>query len=194
MGNARWAAVCLKDLLDRAGVAAGATAVRFTGAGKLVVEDRPRIMKSLSVDHARDTEGTIAWAMNGASPPLLDGFPIRLVVPGWYATYWTKALVDIEVLSGPDENFWMKTAYTIPDTPGANMRPRGNGRLDSADQQYASTLRRHERPERYEGQSRNAAGPARYRIWRRLSRVKGRGVVRWRHNLGRSQIGYGRGA
>jgi DMSO/TMAO reductase YedYZ molybdopterin-dependent catalytic subunit len=127
MGNARWTGVRLKDVLDRAGVAAGATAVRFTGADKPVVDDGPRFMKSLSVDHARDNEVMIAWAMNGASLPLLNGFPIRLVVPGWFATYWTKALVDIEVLSGPDDNFWMKTAYTIPDTPGANMRPGETG-------------------------------------------------------------------
>ena len=55
--------------------------------------------------------------------PLLNGFPLRLVVPGWYATYWMKMLNDIEVLDSPDTNFWMKTAYTIPDTPHADMKP-----------------------------------------------------------------------
>lgn len=127
MGNARWTGVRLKDVLDRSGVAAGATVVRFMGADKPVVPNGPRLMKSLAVDHARDGEVMIAWAMNGEPLPLLNGFPIRVVVPGWYATYWVKALIDIEVLSGADENFWMKTAYTIPDTPGANMRPGQTG-------------------------------------------------------------------
>ena len=127
MGNARWTGVRLKDVLDRAGVAADAKVVRFMGSDKAVVPNGPRLMKSLAVDHARDGEVMIAWAMNGEPLPLLNGFPIRVVVPGWYATYWVKALIDIEVLSGADENFWMKTAYTIPDTPGANMRPGQTG-------------------------------------------------------------------
>ncbi len=47
--------------------------------------------------------------MNGQPLPLLNGFPLRVVVPGWYATYWMKMLNDIEVLDQPDTNFWMKT-------------------------------------------------------------------------------------
>jgi molybdopterin-dependent oxidoreductase-like protein protein/molybdenum-dependent oxidoreductase-like protein len=65
--------------------------------------------------------------MNGEQVPLLNGFPLRLVVPGWYSTYWVKMLSDIEVLDGPDDNYWMKTAYTIPDTPGANIKPGETG-------------------------------------------------------------------
>jgi hypothetical protein len=58
---------------------------------------------------------------------LLNGFPVRLVVPGWYSTYWVKMLNDIEVLSTPDDKFWMTTAYRIPDTPGANVKPGETG-------------------------------------------------------------------
>ena len=123
MGNARWTGVRLKDVLDRAGVKAGAAQVRFNGLDEPVVPDGPDFMKSLSVDHARDGEVMIAYEMNGQPLPLLNGFPLRLVVPGWYATYWVKMLSDIEVLSEPDANFWMKTAYTIPDTPHADMKP-----------------------------------------------------------------------
>jgi hypothetical protein len=65
--------------------------------------------------------------MNGQQLPLLNGFPLRLVVPGWYATYWVKMLNDIEVLGQPDTNFWMATAYTIPDTPNADMKPGQTG-------------------------------------------------------------------
>jgi DMSO/TMAO reductase YedYZ molybdopterin-dependent catalytic subunit len=123
MGNARWTGVRLKDVLDRAGVKAGAVQVRFNGLDNPVVPDGPDFIKSLSVDHARDGEVMLAYAMNGEQLPLLNGFPLRLVVPGWFATYWIKMLNDIEVLDSPDTNFWMKTAYTIPDTPHADMKP-----------------------------------------------------------------------
>jgi hypothetical protein len=84
-------------------------------------------MKSLDIDHARDGEVMIAFAMNGKQLPLLNGFPLRLVVPGWYSTYWVKMLNDIEVLDAPDENYWMKTAYRIPDTPHASVKPGDSG-------------------------------------------------------------------
>jgi DMSO/TMAO reductase YedYZ molybdopterin-dependent catalytic subunit len=127
MGNARWGGVRLRDVLDRAGVKAGAVEVRFTGLDEPVVSDAPRFMKSLAIDHARDGEVMIAYAMNGEQLPLLNGFPLRLVVPGWYATYWVKMLSDIEVLDGPDTNYWMAQAYMIPDTPHASVRPGETG-------------------------------------------------------------------
>jgi DMSO/TMAO reductase YedYZ molybdopterin-dependent catalytic subunit len=127
MGNARWMGVRLKDVLDCAGVKAGAQRVRFAGLDEPVVDGAPKFMKSLDIDHARDGEVMIAYAMNGEQLPLVNGFPLRLVVPGWYSTYWVKMLNDIEVLDGPDDNYWTKTAYTIPDTPGANMKPGETG-------------------------------------------------------------------
>jgi len=127
MGNAKWMGVRLKDLLDRAGVKRGAQRVRFAGLDDPVVSDAPKFMKSLDIDHARDGEVMLAYQMNGSQLPLLNGFPLRLVVPGWYSTYWVKMLSHIEVLDGPDENYWTKTAYTIPDTPGANMKPGQTG-------------------------------------------------------------------
>ena len=127
MGNARWTGVRLKEVLDRAGVKAGAVQVRFNGLDEPVVANAPDFMKSLDIDHARDGEVMIAYAMNGAQLPLLNGFPLRLIVPGWYSTYWVKMLNDIEVLNEPDTNYWMKTAYTIPDTPHASIRPGQTG-------------------------------------------------------------------
>ena len=123
MGNAKWMGVRLRDVLDRAGVKAGAQRVRFAGMDEPVVAEAPRFMKSLGVDHARDGEVMLAYAMNGEQLPMLHGAPLRLVVPGWYSTYWVKMVHSIEVLDGPDENFWTKVAYTIPDTPGATMKP-----------------------------------------------------------------------
>jgi hypothetical protein len=117
----------LRDLLDRAGVKAGAVAVRFNGLDEPVVDGAPDFMKSLDIDHARNGEVMLAYLMNGEQLPLLNGFPLRLIVPGWYSTYWVKMLNDIEVLDAPDENYWMKTAYRIPDTPQASVKPGETG-------------------------------------------------------------------
>jgi DMSO/TMAO reductase YedYZ molybdopterin-dependent catalytic subunit len=127
MGNARWTGVRLKDVLDRAGVKAGAVQVRFNGLDEPVVPEAPDFKKSIDIDHARDGEVMIAFAMNGEQLPLLNGFPLRLIVPGWYSTYWVKMLSDIEVLDKPDDNYWMAVAYTIPDTPHANITPGQTG-------------------------------------------------------------------
>jgi DMSO/TMAO reductase YedYZ molybdopterin-dependent catalytic subunit len=127
MGNARWTGVSLKTVLDSAGIKAGAIQVRFSGMDDPVLPEAPKLMKSLAIDHARDGEVMLAYAMNGEQLPLLNGFPLRLIVPGWYSTYWVKMLKDIEVLDQPDTNYWMKTAYTIPDTPHASVRPGETG-------------------------------------------------------------------
>jgi DMSO/TMAO reductase YedYZ molybdopterin-dependent catalytic subunit len=127
MGNARWTGVRLKDLVDYAGVRAGAVQVRFGGLETGVIPATPNFKKSLAVDHARDGEVMVAYLMNDQPLPLLNGYPVRLVVPGWYATYWVKMLNDIEVLNAPDDNFWTAKAYLIPDTPLANVRPGQTG-------------------------------------------------------------------
>jgi DMSO/TMAO reductase YedYZ molybdopterin-dependent catalytic subunit len=123
MGNALWTGVRLRDVVDRAGVKSGAVAARFRGLDEPVVDTAPIFMKSLDIDHARDGEVMLAYQMNGEQLPLLNGFPLRLIVPGWYSTYWVKMLNDIEILDTPDDNYWMKTAYRIPDTPHANVKP-----------------------------------------------------------------------
>ncbi len=75
MGNALWKGVRLKDVLDKAGVKPGAVQVRFKGLEEPVVADAPHFMKSLDIDHARDGEVMIAYAMNGEQLPLVNGFP-----------------------------------------------------------------------------------------------------------------------
>ena len=72
MGNALWTGVRLKDVLDKAGVKPGAVQVRFKGLEEPVVSDAPHFMKSLDIDHARDGEVMIAYAMNGEQLPLVN--------------------------------------------------------------------------------------------------------------------------
>ena len=127
MGNAKWVGVSLRYLLDLAGVRPGATEVRFAGLDEPLVAGAPDFAKSLAVDHARDGEVMVAFLMNGEQLPLLNGFPLRLIVPGWYSTYWVKMLNEIEVLDKPDIGYWMAKAYRVPDTPGANVAPGAKG-------------------------------------------------------------------
>ena len=123
MGNAQWTGVRVKDLLARAGLAAKAVEVTFGGLDAPPLPSVPDFVKSLAVDHASDGEVLVAYAMNGAELPMLNGFPLRLVVPGWYATYWVKALDQITVLDHPFEGFWMKKAYLLPDNAFGDESP-----------------------------------------------------------------------
>src|SRR5215470_18530796 len=98
MGNARWHGVPLKTVLDMAGVQAGAKQVTFAGMDGPVMEKTPDFVKALNIDHARDGEVMLAYGMNGDDLPILNGFPLRLVVPGYYGTYWVKHLNEITVI------------------------------------------------------------------------------------------------
>lgn len=115
MGNARWRGVALKTLLGRAGVKAGARQVTFNGMDGPVSDKTPDFVKALDIDHASDGEVMLAYGMNGEDLPLLNGFPLRLIVPGYYGTYWVKHLNEITVIDDVFDGFWMKSAYRIPD-------------------------------------------------------------------------------
>jgi DMSO/TMAO reductase YedYZ molybdopterin-dependent catalytic subunit len=115
MGNARWKGVPLKAVLDRAGVQAGAKQVVFGGMDGPVSDRTPDFAKALDIDHARDGEVMLAYSMNGQDLPFLNGFPLRLVVPGYYGTYWVKHINEITIVDNVFDGFWMKTAYRIPD-------------------------------------------------------------------------------
>ncbi len=114
MGNAKWKGVRLRDLLQKAGMEDDATKVRFDGLDQPVAEATPDFRKSLNLDDAIQKEVMVAHSMNGETLPMLNGFPLRLVVPGWFATYWVKMLNDIEVLNEADQNFWTAKAYRLP--------------------------------------------------------------------------------
>jgi DMSO/TMAO reductase YedYZ molybdopterin-dependent catalytic subunit len=123
MGNARWTGVPLKAILDKAGVQAGAKQVVFDGLDGPVVQETPDFLKALDIDHARDGEVMVAYAMNGADIPFLNGYPVRLVVPGYYGTYWVKHLHEISVIDSVYDGFWMKSAYRIPANDCACVPP-----------------------------------------------------------------------
>jgi DMSO/TMAO reductase YedYZ molybdopterin-dependent catalytic subunit len=126
MGNALWTGVRMREILDLAGVKSGSLQLQFqgleTGQGPAGLGSN-LFLKSLDLTNPVLDECVVAYLMNGEPLPMLNGFPVRLVVPGYFATYWTKCLTWIRVLDAPDENFWMKTAYRAPDTPRGNTSP-----------------------------------------------------------------------
>lgn len=123
MGNVTWTGARLRDILNQAGIKAGSVDVSFNGLDTGTLPTVPDFIKSLPIDKALEEDMLIAYEMNGRPLTMLNGFPARLIVPGWYATYWVKSLSDITVLNKPFDEFWMKTAYRIPDNPCGCVPP-----------------------------------------------------------------------
>jgi DMSO/TMAO reductase YedYZ molybdopterin-dependent catalytic subunit len=114
MGCAVWKGVRLKDVLAKAGLRKEAVEVVVDGADGPVVDKTPDFVKSIPLWKALDENTIIATAMNGAPLPHWNGFPARLIVPGWTATYWMKHLTSVMVSTKPFDGFWVKSAYRIP--------------------------------------------------------------------------------
>lgn len=117
MGCAKWTGVRLKDVLAKAGPGAGARRVRFAGLDVPLTDGAPQFIKSIPMDIAMRDDVLVAWGMNDEPLPILHGFPLRIVVPGWFSTYWVKMLSTIEVLTGEDDSYYVADSYRIPAQP-----------------------------------------------------------------------------
>jgi DMSO/TMAO reductase YedYZ molybdopterin-dependent catalytic subunit len=117
MACAKWTGVRLKDVLAKAGVAEGAKRVRFAGLDVPLTDGAPQFIKSIPLAVARRDDVLVAWAMNDEPLSILHGFPLRIVVPGWFSTYWVKMLSTIEVLPGEDESYYVADSYRMPAQP-----------------------------------------------------------------------------
>jgi DMSO/TMAO reductase YedYZ molybdopterin-dependent catalytic subunit len=114
VGNAIWKGVRLKDVLGRANLRPETVEIVVNGADGPVLDGTPDFVKSIPIDKALDENTLIAYEMNGAPLPHFNGFPLRLIVPGWTATYWMKHLDSIEASTKPFDGFWVKSAYRVP--------------------------------------------------------------------------------
>jgi len=123
MGCARWKGVRLVDVLKAAELEPAAKQVLFDGMDKPVTATIPDFVKSIELDQALDPDLLLATEMNGQPLPWLNGFPLRLVVPGHYGTYWIKHLHQITVVDSSYKGYWMDPAYRIPDDPCAHIEP-----------------------------------------------------------------------
>lgn len=115
MGNAEWVGVPLNEILSLANPDKSAKQVTFNGLDQPVMPSDADIVKSLDFDHAMNGDVLVAYQMNGADIPFLNGYPVKLVVPGYYGTYWVKHLSEINVIDHVYEGYWMKSAYRVPD-------------------------------------------------------------------------------
>jgi DMSO/TMAO reductase YedYZ molybdopterin-dependent catalytic subunit len=114
MGCARWKGVRLKDLLDKVGLKKETVEIVLDGADRGVSDKTPKFTKSLPLWKALEDTTLIAYEMNGQPLPHWNGFPARVVVPGWTGTYWLKHVTSISAVTKPFDGFWMKSAYRIP--------------------------------------------------------------------------------
>ncbi len=114
MGCARWKGARLKDIVSLVGLKPEAIEIAFNGADGPAFDKTPDFIKSLPVWKAMDESTIVAYEMNGAPLPHYNGFPARLIVPGWTGTYWMKHLISITALTKPQGGFWMAPAYRVP--------------------------------------------------------------------------------
>src|SRR4051812_14971580 len=129
VGTAEWAGAALRELLDEAGPTSGAIEVLSTALDRGVEGGVPQwYERSLPIAEAE--LGLLAYEMNGASLPPQHGFPLRLVVPGWYGMTNVKWLTRITVLEEPFTGFQNAVGYRmydpdgVPGEPLSRMHPR----------------------------------------------------------------------
>jgi DMSO/TMAO reductase YedYZ molybdopterin-dependent catalytic subunit len=114
MGCARWKGARLKDILDKVGLKKEAIEIAFDGADIPVSDKTPDFIKSIPAWKAIEDTTLVAYEMNGQPLPHFNGFPARIVVPGWAAVYWMKHVTSIKAVTKPESGFWMNPAYRIP--------------------------------------------------------------------------------
>jgi DMSO/TMAO reductase YedYZ molybdopterin-dependent catalytic subunit/rhodanese-related sulfurtransferase len=114
VSTAEWTGVPLAEILDRAGIRPEAVEIVFRGADHGNVGDAAdpiRFERSLPVTDAGHPGSLLAYAMNGEPLPLEHGYPLRLIVPGWYAVASVKWLTEIEVTGSPFTGFFQTKRY-----------------------------------------------------------------------------------
>jgi DMSO/TMAO reductase YedYZ molybdopterin-dependent catalytic subunit len=126
VGTAEWTGPRLADVLSRAGVRPGACEVIFGGADRGTVSDVPcpiRFERSLPVRDALESGALLAYAMNGEPLSARHGYPLRLVVPGWYAVASVKWLTDIRVTGEPFDGYFQSVHYVYDWDRGGHDAP-----------------------------------------------------------------------
>jgi len=128
MGCAKWKGVRLSDILNRAGLSKDAKWIGFNGKDNAAYYETPNFVRELELEELND-HVIIAYEMNGEDLPYLNGYPLRLVIPGYYSDSWVKMLSNITVTNKYKSLFFMDVAYRIPDneteseTPDKHFKP-----------------------------------------------------------------------
>ncbi|MBO0720594.1 MAG: sulfite oxidase [Blastocatellia bacterium] len=125
VGTARWSGVRLAEVLQKAGAKPGAKFVIFDGADK-ATEKTPDFIRQVPIAKALDADTLLAYEINGEPLPLLHGYPVRVIAPGWIGAYSVKWLEHITVTAHENDGYFTKTAYRLPIhpvAPGAKVEP-----------------------------------------------------------------------
>jgi sulfite oxidase len=126
VGHAEWTGIRLRDLLERAGVQAGAAHIQLYGADAPPSPKTPAYSRSIPLARALAPDTVLATEMNGEPLPVLHGGPIRLVVPGWTGNHWIKWLRTITVARAESPGPYQQSSYKmprVPAPPGAVLNP-----------------------------------------------------------------------
>lgn len=140
VGNATWTGVPLSAVLEKAGVRGAAAEVILEGADSGTVNDEPKspgvvsFARSLPMEKAQRPEVLLAYQMNGADLPPEHGFPLRVVVPGWYGMASVKWLSRVTVTDKPFDGYWQTFQYSYWDRTSGQpvMRPVTEMQVKSA--------------------------------------------------------------
>ena len=114
MGCAKWKGVRLKDVLEKAGLTKDASWLGFNGKDKAVYNKTANFIRALHLDELNDNV-ILAYEMNGEDLPYLNGYPLRLILPGKYSDSWIKMISKITVTKEKQKLHFMENAYRIPD-------------------------------------------------------------------------------
>ena len=121
VGNAEWTGVPLAAVLERARVRPGAVEVVLEGADAGEIKKEPQspgkihYARSLPVEKALRSDVLLAYEMNGTQLPMAHGFPLRVVVPGWYAMASVKWLTRIVLTDRVFQGYFQTADYTYWD-------------------------------------------------------------------------------
>jgi DMSO/TMAO reductase YedYZ molybdopterin-dependent catalytic subunit len=132
VGTAEWTGTPLKYLLERAGLNDDVVEIAFIGADRGFDRGQEHNFgRSLPRELALNEDVLLVWAMNGA--PLLPqhGYPLRLLVPGWYGMANVKWLTRIEALTEPYQGFQQAVGYHYRSAPGLPGTPVTHMRVKS---------------------------------------------------------------
>jgi DMSO/TMAO reductase YedYZ molybdopterin-dependent catalytic subunit len=122
IGTAEWTGTSVWPLLDEAGLTDDAVEIVFRGADRgIQAEVEHEYERSLSLAEVRRPEVLLVYEMNGQPLQPQHGFPLRLIVPGWYGMTSVKWLTSMEAISEPFDGYQQAEAYHYkqdPDEPG----------------------------------------------------------------------------